>query len=181
MTVQGKLLVASPSLVDPNFYRTVVFVCEDNDEGSLGLVLNRPTDVAVGEYLPDWVSRLVDPEVVFVGGPVQPETAVGLGRHGPPEAIDGWSPVGEDTGLVDLSAPPGDVAGVEDLRVFSGYAGWSAGQLDMEIAVGDWFVVEAAPDDPFSNAPDGLWRRVLRRQRNELAFFADYPPDPRLN
>ena len=182
----GRLLVAAPRLVDPNFIRGVVLVCRHDDDGALGVVLNRLTSVTVGEALPDWVEPLAPPNVVFLGGPVQPEMAVGLGRLRPEHAgraeSEQWTPVDDRLGLVNLGASPAEeVALLDRLRVFAGYAGWSAGQVDLEVASGDWFVLAAEEDDPFTAGPGGLWRRVLHRQRGPLALFADFPPDPSLN
>ncbi len=177
----GKLLVASPMLADPNFFRTVVLVCEHTDEGALGVVLNRQSGADVGEFLPAWTEHLVEPGVVFVGGPVQREVAVGVARVGLAEPAEGWTPVLGDMGLLDLGGSPLDVPDLKGLRVFSGYAGWGPGQLDAEVADDDWFVVAAEPDDPFRDDPATLWRRVLRRQRGNLRLYADFPPHPSLN
>jgi putative transcriptional regulator len=185
-SLTGRLLVAGPRLIDPNFFRAVVLVARHDPEGALGLVLNRPTDLAVGEPLPGWVERLAAPEVVFAGGPVQQEMAVGLARVLPELSgraeSDAWTPVDDRLGLIDLSVPPGDeVGGLADLRVFAGYSGWGAGQLDFEVSSGDWFVVDIDAGDPFTPHPEHLWRAVLRRQHGPLAWFADFPLDPSLN
>ena len=180
------LLVAAPRLVDPNFLRAVVLVCRHDEDGALGLVLNRPTSVTVGEALPGWVEPLAPPNVVFLGGPVQPEMAVGLGlllaeHAGRPES-DEWTPIDDRLGLVNLgAAPAAEVGSLDRLRVFAGYSGWSAGQLDFEVSSADWFVLPVEDEDPFTAAPGGLWRRVLHRQRGPVALFADFPPDPSLN
>jgi putative transcriptional regulator len=182
----GRLLVAGPRLVDPNFARTVVLVCRHDEEGALGLVLNRPSSVAVTEALPGWVEALAPPNVVFLGGPVQPETAVGLARLLPDREersdSESWTPVADRLGLLNLGTSPAEEVGaLASLRVFAGYAGWSAGQLDFEVASADWWVLPADDDDPFSAAPGGLWGRVLGRQPGHLAWFATFPADPSLN
>lgn len=177
----GKLLVATPALHDPNFSRTVVLVCHHDDDGAFGVVLNRASDIAVAEHLPRWSGDLADPPTVFVGGPVQPETGIGLGSIPGGSTAPGWTPVADALGLVDLATSPEDFAPLAALRVFSGYSGWGVGQVEGEIERGDWFVVAAGPDDVFTAHPDGLWRDVLRRQRGHVAIFADFPPDPRLN
>lgn len=182
----GHLLVAGPRLVDPNFVRSVVLVCRHDEDGALGLVLNRPTTVTVGEALPGWVEPLAPPHVVFLGGPVQPEMAIGLGRlraeHTGRTESEAWTPIDHRLGLVNLSLPPASELGnLARLRVFAGYAGWSAGQLDFEVSSADWFVVPAEAADPFTAAPGGLWRRVLHRQQGPVALFADFPIDPSLN
>lgn len=180
-SLAGKLLVATPDLDDPNFFRSVVLVVEhDDEEGALGLVLNRPTDATVAEHLPDWELVAADPAVVFVGGPVTPEIAIGLidNPGAPPEE---WAPALGQIGLVDLALAPADVGGVARCRVFAGYSGWVAGQLDMEVALGSWFVVDALGGDVFSADPQDLWRAVLRRQGTRISWFANFPLDPRLN
>jgi putative transcriptional regulator len=178
-SLTGRLLVAGPHLLDPNFARSVVLICRHDAEGALGLILNRRTDSPVAEHLPGWTETLDAPGVVFVGGPVQPETAIGLARRRAGAAVDDWLEVVGDLGLIDLGADPAAQVGrIEHLRVFSGYAGWTAGQLDFEAASEDWFVVDADDTDPFTPEPEGMWRRVLRRQPGSLPLYADFPLDP---
>lgn len=180
-TFVGKLLVAGPTMIDPNFFRTVVLVCEENEGGALGVVLNRPTDVAVGDHLPGWVERLSRPDVVFEGGPVQPDTALALARR-TAQSPQGWSEVSGRVGLIDLTLAPADVVGdVVDLRVFAGYAGWGPDQLLAEVAAGDWVTAELLRDDAFTEHPSELWRDVLRRQGGPAAMYADFPLDPSAN
>jgi putative transcriptional regulator len=185
-SLTGRLLVAGPRLVDPNFLRTVVFICRHDDDGALGVVLNRPASLAVADALPGWVEAVAPPDVVFLGGPVQPEMAVALGLLSPEAAgraeSEEWTPIDDRLGLINLSASPADEIGnLERLRVFAGYAGWAAGQLDFEVSSGDWWVLPAEEDDAFTAAPGGLWRRVLRRQAGPVSLFADLPLDPALN
>ena len=175
-SIQGQLLVASPQLLDPNFYRTVVYIAEHGEDGALGLVLNRPTEEPVADHLPDWAPATTAPAVVFVGGPVSNEIAVGLARcpvH-PPES---WAPGFDGSGLVDLSIGPESLGGVDALRIFSGYSGWITGQLEMELATDSWFVLPARPSDLFTDHPETLWRDVMARQPGRLAFYASYPHD----
>jgi len=178
-SVARQLLVAVPTMRDPNFERTVVFVIEHDDEGAVGLVLNRPTDATIDEALPDWASLASAPAVAFVGGPVQQHEAVfGLARVQRVEDSDAWQPLVGRIGTVDLGADPSVVrADLEAVRVFAGYSGWGPGQLDDELRQEGWFVVDALPDDLLTSDPDGLWRRVLRRQGGELAMVANYPRD----
>ena len=177
----GALLVAGPMLVDPNFFRSVVLLMNAEEDGAVGVIINRATDVAVGEYLPDWRDLLAPPRMIFDGGPVRPETAIGVGvRPGvPPD--EGWRPVPGGIGFIDVALHPDDVPGLSEARIYSGYAGWGAGQLEMELSVGSWFVVEGDADDVFDPVPETLWRRVLRRQEPHIARYADYPIDPRRN
>ena len=184
----GQLVVATPQLGDPNFARTVVLLLQaDEEDGALGLVLNRPTGTEVGEVLPDWAPLAAGPQVVFTGGPVQPNAAICLG-HG----RAGGTPVGSfsvlegvpgtSVGTVDLDAEPEELLpAVSEVRVFAGYAGWGAGQLEAEVEEGAWWVLEALPADAFSVDPERLWADVLRRQGPPIAFAASYPPDPSLN
>lgn len=184
-SLSGKLLVALPMLSDPNFARTVVLVLEHGVEGALGVVLNRPTEVGLDRELPAWVDHAGRHAVFFVGGPVASNTAIALGRVDDVPAGgegEGWRRVLGPVGTVDLGLDPDGVRPpVQLLRVFAGYAGWSAGQLEGEIAEDSWLVVEAQPGDVFADEPGGLWRAVLRRQPGRLGWLANYPPDPSFN
>lgn len=175
----GKLLVANPQLVDPNFYRTVILLFEHGEDGAFGTVLNRPTEQGAAEHLPDWAHLLADPPMVFIGGPVRNEVAVGVAEWPSTEAA-GESHLFSGIGFVDLTDPPGQVGSPERIRVFSGYSGWDAGQLEVELAVDSWFVVDPIVDDVFGR-PEGLWSRVLERQGGHLSLYASYPDDPSLN
>jgi putative transcriptional regulator len=185
----GRLLVATPVLGDPNFRRTVVLVVEhEAEQGTLGVVLNRPTKVPVGQVLESWTELATDPSVVFTGGPVSPNSALALAHVPGTDEPVGWhprdaaAPAVARVGLVDLDAPPGLLAAaIVSLRVYAGYAGWGAGQLQAEIDEGAWYVVPAETSDPFSAEPGRLWPAVLRRQGGELAYVATYPDDPGLN
>jgi putative transcriptional regulator len=174
-----RLLVSVPTLDDPNFFRSVVFVIEHTDDGAVGLVLNQPTDARISEALPDWADVAAPPAVAFVGGPVQQhEAVIGLARVGRIEDSDAWQPLLGRVGTVDLGRAPADVRGdLEAVRVFAGYSGWGPQQLDGELELGGWFVVDALPDDLLTADPSGLWRAVLRRQGGELAVSANYPLD----
>jgi putative transcriptional regulator len=184
----GLLLVATPQLEDPNFRRSVVLLVEhDFDGGTLGVVLNRPTEVPVDRVLPPWAELATGPAVVFQGGPVALENPLALARlPGEDEplgwrALDGGAEVAR-VGVVDLEAPPGLLAAeLLQLRVFAGYAGWSAGQLRGEIEEGSWYLVPAEAGDVFAADPDRLWQDVLRRQGGDLAFVSTFPEDPTLN
>jgi putative transcriptional regulator len=184
----GRLLVATPQLEDPNFRRSVVLVVEhDEVEGTLGVVLNRPTEVPVDRVLPPWAELATGPSVVFQGGPVALDSALALARVPGEDEPLGWRALDGDTevgrvGLVDLDAPPGLIAAeVIQLRVFAGYAGWGAGQLQSEIEEGAWYVVPGEAGDVFAGDPERLWQAVLRRQSGDLAFVATFPDDPSLN
>ena len=180
--VKGKLLVATPELEDPNFFRTVVLVLDHTEDGALGVVLNRPSVAVLADPLPEWAPLAPEPAVVFVGGPVQPEAAIGLGRRAGPGDFDGFAELFGELGTVDLERPPDAVAPpVDRVRVFAGYSGWGPGQLEDELAADGWFVVDADGADPWSETPSSMWRNVLRRQRGQLRVFADFPLDPESN
>jgi putative transcriptional regulator len=171
MNVQGKLLVASPHLLDPNFYRSVVLVIEHGAQGALGLVLNRPTGERVVDYLEEWSGLEAEPAVVFIGGPVQPDIGVCLEHE--PGGSEPWA------SLVDLEGGP---AGIEhQIRVYAGYSGWDEGQLESELEEGGWLVLDPEPADAFSAEPERLWQTVLKRQDGTISWLANFPPDPRLN
>ena len=180
--LSGRLLVAAPSLRDPNFERTVVLVIEQAKEGALGVVLNRPSETDLASALPRWEGAAAPPSVVFVGGPVAPSAAIGLGTASAAGEVEGWRPLFAGVGSIDLEYDPDDLAvPVRDVRVFAGYAGWSPDQLDHEVESGAWYVVDALPDDVRCAEPADLWSVVLRRQGGSLALVANFPPDPSMN
>jgi putative transcriptional regulator len=184
----GRLLVATPLLSDPNFRRAVVLIVEHEEiQGTLGVVLNRPTTVGVDRVLEQWTDLATEPSVIFKGGPVAPNSALALalipGKDEPIgwRALDG-APALARLGLIDLDTPPKLLApAITSLRVYAGYAGWSPGQLEAEIDAGAWYVLPAQPTDVFAADPGDLWRHVLRRQDGDLAFVATYPDDPTQN
>lgn len=200
----GKLLVATPLLTDPNFDRTVVFMCAHEDEGAFGVVINRPTQSDVIEHVPEWHRLAASPAVIYAGGPVELEGALALGRMAAgraplavgeadiesrieasegPAGLEGWTAVTSQVGFIDLSRSPDEFAeaGLEQMRIFSGHAGWGADQLAAEIEEEAWFVVDSEPGDPFTREPERLWNEVLRRQPGRLQMFADYPRDVSVN
>lgn len=183
-SVKGRLLVASPDLLDANFKRTVVYMCSHDEEGAFGLVLNRPVvGAAVEEYVPVWGARASTPGLIFNGGPVEPTAAFALGRSSYNyDDTPGWTAIGRGIGLVAIGAEPDSFpVPLDALRVFAGYSGWTAGQLEVEVDQGAWFVVDAEPGDPFVPEPDALYRMVLTRQRGELAMYGWFPDDPKQN
>lgn len=179
-SLAGQLLLASPSLLDPNFARTVVLIGVHNDDGAMGVVLNRPSEVTIGEAAPLLEAAVGELELVYVGGPVQPTAIVFLAEFLDPE------PAGLLVlGRIGFPAPD---AGIEDLvqstsrrRVFAGYAGWGQGQLDAEVAGGDWIAHTALPEDIFSDMPADLWSSVLTRKGGSYALIARMPLDPSVN
>ena len=183
----GMLLVATPDLLDPNFSDTVVLMLEVDGDGALGVVLNRPSPVPVADVLDPWADTCAEPEVLFRGGPVSTEGALGLALlRDPDDAPVGFRAL-DDTldgrvGLVDLDTPVELVSdSLAGLRIFAGYAGWGAEQLAAEIEEGSWYVVPGEVPDVFRGDPAELKRDVLRRQPGELAWHSTRPVDPDLN
>ena len=178
---KGMLLVSTPPLVDPNFDRTVVLLLEHGEGGTVGLVLNRPSETRVAEALPGWELLSAEPGNVFVGGPVADDAAIALGAARRLDAGAGWSPLVDEVGTIDLHRDPDEVyAEISAIRVFAGYAGWSPDQLEQELADHAWIVLPSRPDDVIG-APDDLWRRVLLRQGGRTAWLANAPVDPSVN
>jgi len=171
-SLAGTLVVAMPHLLDPNFFRSVVLILEHDEEGAVGVIINRPSTSGLGDELPDWAPLLAEPGVVFVGGPVQPSAAVGLA-----DGVEGSSLPG--VGIIDLSAPPGELD--SPVRIYAGYAGWGPGQLEAEVIAGDWIVTAGRAEDVFALEPGALWTSVLKRQPGSVAMLATFPVDPRLN
>ena len=178
-SLQGKLLIASPSLLDPNFRRTVVLVTEHTDEGAAGLVLNRPSPAPVAEIVPQLEPLVDDDEQVWVGGPVQPNAVLVLGEFLDPD--DAAVPLFGALGFPSLEEPEDVAASTVRRRVFAGYAGWEAGQLEDELERDDWIVEPSQPDDAFTEAPGELWADVLRRKGGIYELVARMPDDPALN
>lgn len=181
----GQVLIAEPTLSEP-FDRAVIYVIEHDESGALGVVINEPSSLDVGDILPSWHSAVTGEPVVFAGGPVGADTALGLAVLAPdaPEEPAGFRVVDDRWGLVDLDADPLELGPhLAGLRIFAGYAGWSPGQLDGEIAEGSWAVVDL--DNPLGEvfAGDGeeQWRRLLRAQPGTLAWWVNCPREPRWN
>lgn len=204
-SLRGRLLVATPGLADPNFERTVVLMLEHGGEGALGLVINRPATAEVTEALPEWSEQAAAPAVLFKGGPVEQDAVIAIGQFattpGLPQTGDepgggldddtrdessaesaAVQPLFADLVTVDVSVPPGPLAAaLRGVRLFVGYAGWEAGQLESEISAGSWFVVNLDSADLLSPEPAALWRVVLARQAGPLAFVSMFPDDPAMN
>jgi putative transcriptional regulator len=179
----GMLLVATPQLLDPNFVQSVVLLLDVDDNGALGVVLNRPSVVPVAEVLGDWSDVVAEPEVLFHGGPVSTEGALAVALLSRADDVPvGFREVYGQLGIVDLDTPVELVDGtIDGMRIFAGYAGWGASQLVDEIEEGSWYVVPAEAPDVFRGDPTDLWRDVLRRQPGELAWHSTRPLDPDLN
>ena len=178
--LEGKLLVASPALQDPNFARTVVAIANHDEEGALGIVLNRPSETEVADAVPDLADVVDGDDVVFVGGPVQPASIVVLAQFEDPS--EAAYLVTGDIGLV------ADTTGLDRLgeatarrRIFAGYAGWGPGQLEAELEREDWIVAPALAEDVFADDPLDLWGSVLERKGGQFRLLARMPVDPSVN
>ena len=176
---RGKLLLATPELVDPNFFRTVILVLEHSNEGAIGVVLNRQSDLYSVDVLPKWNEIQDSSSLLHLGGPVQEESLLALGLYD--EQIEDELDEGIGRMILNLNPEILDMTSMLDARLYSGYAGWSAGQLDAEISTGGWIVADVDNTDPFSHNPADLWSIVLRRQNGFLSKLAQYPDDPRMN
>lgn len=177
----GQLLVANPHLDDPHFNRTVVYVLEHTEDGALGVVLNRPSEVDVSVVLPEWGNPAHE-QVLYHGGPVGTNCALGVAIVSGNSCPLGWQPISGSIGLIDLdTADELAQAQLSGVRIFAGYAGWQAGQLEEELAQEAWFIVDAYPGDFLTEQADQLWRSVLRRQPNDLVYLSTYVDDPTLN
>lgn len=175
----GSLLVSAIDLSEPTFRRTVIYVIEHNEAGSLGVVLNRPSDTAVHDVLPRWSEVVSAPRTLFVGGPVKRDAALCVATVRVGVSIAGVSGLRRVDGrvvLVDLDADPAEIAPlIEGARIFAGYAGWTFGQLEGELDNHDWYVVSALPADPIYPGRTDLWAQVLRRQPLPLSLLASHP------
>jgi putative transcriptional regulator len=177
-TLQGKLLVSSPSLVDPNFRKTVVLVAHHDEDGAMGLVLSRPSDVSAAEAVPLLEDLPGANDPVFVGGPVQPDAFMVLAEFD--DVDQAAAPIMDSLGFMPADTDVGDLS-IRRMRLFAGYSGWGAGQLEAELAEPSWIVVEAETDDAFADDPDELWRAVLHRKGGPFALMENMPFDPGLN
>nr|WP_235434379.1 MULTISPECIES: YqgE/AlgH family protein [Gordonia] len=177
----GTLLLASTDLTEPTFARSVIYIIEHNDGGSLGVILNRMSQTAVHNILPQWTDLAASPQALFIGGPVKQDAALCLGvtKHGVDiEGIEGLRPVDGRVVLVDLDADQELLAEFfEGVRIFAGYAGWGIGQLDAELAQDSWLLASALPRDLLAPPTVDVWADVLRRQPWPMPLLATFPID----
>jgi len=177
---RGDFLVASPILRDPNFQRSVVLLCEhDEDEGSMGLVVNRPTEVTLEAALEN-----IGPHAkqhMWFGGPVQREAVLVLHRGtdlpGAREIADGMALGGDEDAIIDLLCSTRHV----NARVFAGYSGWGRGQLSAELESASWITCRGTARFVFDVEPENMWGAVLRSLGPKYSYLADLPLDPRVN
>ena len=170
--------MSATSMLDHNFNRTVIFMIEHGSEGAVGVVINRPLDLAVADAVPDWAGRVVEPAVIFSGGPVAQGSAIALGRV---DDADHERVIIDGVAVVDLAVEPALQPQAGSVRIFSGYSGWDGGQLEGELALDAWHVFPALSRDVLGPDPDALWSDVLRRQGGDFELLADYPDAPWLN
>lgn len=179
-SLRGRLLIASPALVEANFRRTVILVTEHTYEGAMGVVLNRPSPAQVGEAVPELAPIAGEDSPVFIGGPVQPEALIVLADFRDRDAAA--TIVVADVGFVSADVDTDVlVQATRQARVFAGYAGWGPGQLEGEIDEDAWIVEPPVPGELFPDDPDALWSEVLERKGGRFALLARMPLDPSLN
>ena len=177
-SLRGRLLIAGANLFDPNFRRSILLIADHDDQGAVGVILNRPAGVSVREAAPD-LGDLVEPdEPLFIGGPVQPQAAVVVAEFEDPAqaSLLAFGAVGFLTGQ-----DPRTIGGLRRARVFAGYAGWGPGQLDLEMEQDSWLTEPALPEDVFTEDAGRLWTSVLRRKGTDFQVLATMPFDPSSN
>jgi putative transcriptional regulator len=177
----GRLLIAEPFLGDTNFSRSVVLICESSETGSVGFILNHPTDLTIGDLLPE----LYTPSSIkiYQGGPVQVDTLHIL--HRLPDVLGGveiypgvyWG--GSYEALQDLLHSTD--LNPDDLRCFIGYSGWSPGQLEREMSEGSWMVSDADTHLLFDTSPKEVWKKSIEHLGKDFAYMKNLPINPQLN
>lgn len=179
-SLKGKLLIASPTLVDGNFARAVVLIAEHGEEGAMGLILNRPSEAMVAESVEELGDVVGAGETVYVGGPVQTDAVMVLAEFDEPKLAAAL--VVADVGFLPAEADLAELSGrTRRARVFAGHAGWGPGQLESELEEGSWIVADADADDAFDDDPEDLWGVVLERKGGPYALLARIPDDPSVN
>lgn len=176
----GQLLIAGSNLWDPNFRRAIVLVGQHDEDGAVGVVLNRPLDVTVHEAVPPLAELVTSREPLFIGGPVQPEAAVVVADFEDPSRAE---VVAFDTvGFLPPEVDRDTLGPIRRARVFAGYTGWGPGQLEVELERdGSWIVAPATVADVFDPEPGMLWDAVLRRLGSAYDMLRLMPADPSLN
>lgn len=182
LSTAGRLLIATPAIGDGNFEQSVIYMLHHDEGGALGVIINKPSEIDGRELLPRWGDLTVDPQVVFTGGPVETNGFIGVGRGVGEQPETTIKVDGTDLVTVDLESDPAlTAAHIDRLRLFRGYSGWGAHQLDTELAAGSWFTVASTPADMWTTDPGTLYERVLLRQAGEMRWFANAPLDPTQN
>ena len=177
----GMLMLAAPGMLSSEFARTVVLIIEHNLEHTLGVVLNRRSEVAVANVLPEWLDYVAKPQALYLGGPLGPQAAIGVGVTTSGTVIEDhleFTRLANRLVHVDLRTDPTMLDGLlEGVRIFAGYAEWAPGQLDDEIERGDWYVAPALPSDVIAPAGTALYSDIMRRQPMPLPLFSTFPAD----
>lgn len=179
----GQLLIATPAIGDGTFDQSVIYMLHHDPVGALGVIINQPSEIVIDELLPRWSDLANEPSVIFIGGPVEPNGFIGVGRSIPdiaPGDLDETAATvpGTDLVTVDLDADPAlTSAYIDRLRIFRGYSGWAPHQLDTEISSGAWFTVPAVDNDMWTADPDEIYESVLLRQQGTMRWFANAPRD----
>ena len=170
---KGSLLVSGALLKDQNFHRTVIFVVEHDHQGALGVILNRPLALHPEQLIDLWAEHVEEGGFIYKGGPVATDAVIGLAKS---SNVNEKSLVG-CIEVIDLHHSPSERPDIEIVRLFVGYAGWSAGQLETELKEGSWFVFDAKESDVFTDDTENLWETVLRRQGGIVSHMAGVPED----
>src|SRR5689334_4433424 len=175
-SLRGQLIIATPTLIDPNFDRTVVLIAEHTPDGAMGLVLNRPATTLIEEAVPDLAWLGLDDERVWIGGPVAETAVIVLAEWDDPTLAGAI--VEGDLGFVgtDADSPEQLDGAIRRARVFAGHSGWGPGQLEEELAEEAWIVERPQRDEIFCSDPEALWSAVLRRKGSRYALLATMPP-----
>ena len=175
VTAAGSFLVATPLVGGPPFDRTVIAMLEHDSEGAIGLILNSPTELDAGLYVPEVASVLAEPPLVHFGGPVATDSAVVVGRTTAPSMTGSAI---RSVRVVDPHDPPADLT---DVRVYAGYAGWSPGQLERELEEGAWWVIPERPDGWSGERGTSYWTACVLDAPGRIPFHATYNDTPWLN
>ncbi len=178
---KGRLLISEPFLQDPNFERTVVLLCEHNEEGSFGFVLNKPAIVQVGEVMEELMNYTGS---LLIGGPVQQDTLHFIHRE---QNVAGGAEV---VGNIQWGGNFEDVLFLADtkqldsvhVKFFLGYSGWGPGQLEEELAANSWIVCDFVTEALlFETEPTQMWKKALSNMGGRFSVYANYPVNPNLN
>jgi putative AlgH/UPF0301 family transcriptional regulator len=176
----GKLLVASRGLVDPNFAKTVILLIHSDDQGIVGLILNRRTDLALSRVLEGLPGTKDRSDPVYLGGPVEVPAVSALLQSS--TKIDGADRIFGGVHLIysktileqTLAARPAP----QVFHVYLGYAGWTNDQLRKEVELGAWFIFPPDPDAVFNSDPGSLWPQMIRKTDQKFAESEPASPDP---
>lgn len=178
---KGGLLLSEPYLADPNFERTAILLTEHNEEGTVGFILNKPSDSRVNEVMEDL--KQLDARV-FIGGPVEQDTLHYVHRiEGLTDSIEltpglYWGGNFEQL----LSLVETNQVAPTDIKFFLGYSGWSTGQLEDELKADSWIVSDQVSDELiFETDPETMWKKAMRGLGGRFSVYSNYPADPRMN